>query len=505
MYNVLEYLEASAQRYPNKIAFADKDKDITYQDLWIRSQKIGSCLATHFAPRTPVGVFMEKSVDTIVLLFGIVHAGCFYVMLDVKQPKSRLEHILHTLQSTTIVSSSAYDKDLEKLSYEGTVLDVADLEVEIQEERLAEIRQQALDIDPLYGIFTSGSTGIPKGVTVAHRSVIDFIDVFTNEFQITANDQIGNQAPWDFDVSVKDIYAAICTGATVHIIPKQYFSMPVKLLDYLDERGITTIIWAVSAVCIISTLKGFEYKVPKKLTTVMFSGEVMPVKQLNIWKQYLPHARYINLYGPTEITCNCTYHVIDRDYEQGESIPIGIPFKNERVFLLNEEDKEVKKIRELGEICVVGTAVSLGYYNNAAQTKSAFCQNPLHPQYMEMMYRTGDLGYYNEEGLLCFSTRKDFQIKHMGHRIELGEIENRLECIDEINRACCVFEQNKIIAFYGGEIEKRAIIRELKKDLPMFMIPNVFVRIDMFPLTKNGKIDRRELIKRWEVDAYVSA
>lgn len=505
MYNILEYLESSAQRYPDKVAFADKDKEITYKELLYQSKRIGCTLAKIFEPRTPIPVFMEKSVDTIVLFFGIVHAGCFYVLLDIKQPKSRLEHILHTLCSTTLVSSSSYDKDLSRIEYDGKILYMSDLENDIEDDVLQNIRHQALDIDPLYGIFTSGSTGIPKGVIVAHRSVIDFIDVFTSTFDISEKDIIGNQAPWDFDVSVKDIYSTISTGATMQIIPKQYFSMPTKLLDFLIEREVSTIIWAVSAICIISTLKGFDYKVPEKIKKIMFSGEVMPVKQLTIWKQFLPHALYVNLYGPTEITCNCTYHIIDRDYEQGEIIPIGKPFVNESVFLLNEENKEVRHNGELGEICVTGTAVTLGYYNNYDQTKKSFCQNPLNPYYMETIYRTGDLGYINEEGLLCFSTRKDFQIKHMGHRIELGEIENKLECIKEIQRACCLFEQNKIIAFYDGVIEKKLIIRELKKDLPVFMVPNIFIQIDGFPLTKNGKIDRNELKKLLEEEQNVSA
>ena len=378
-------------------------------------------------------------------------------------------------------------EDLEEKSF---------IDQEILDGRMAE----HIDIDPLYGIFTSGSTGVPKGVIVNHRSTMDFIDVFTETFGIDDSDVIGNQAPWDFDVSVKDIYSTIKTGATMQIIPKQFFSMPAKLLDFICEREVTTIIWAVSAVCIISTLKGFEYKVPEKINKVMFSGEVMPVKQLNIWKEYLPDAMYVNLYGPTEITCNCTYHIIEEEYEPGDVIPMGTPFKNERVFLLDENDNLVKAEPNsgLGEICVSGTAVVMGYYNNWEQTKKAFCQNPLNDKYIEIIYRTGDLGSYNKDGQLCFASRKDFQIKHMGHRIELGEIENAMDKIDEIVRVCCIFEDNKIIAFYEGDIERKPLHRKLKETLPVFMLPNVYKQIDTFPLNKNGKIDRGELKKLLE-------
>lgn len=505
MKSVLEYLETSAIKYPNKIAFSDTSQSITYEELVKESKRLGTQLAKQFSPRTPVPVFMEKSVDTICMFFGIVYAGCFYVLLDTKQPKTRLEHILNTLNVSTMVSSDAYQRDIDRLGYEGSLLLQESLCGDTDEALLETIRQQAMDIDPLYGIFTSGSTGIPKGVIVAHRSVIDFIDVFTTTFKITNEDVIGNQAPWDFDVSVKDIYSTISTGATMQIIPKQYFSFPTKLIDFLYEREVTTIIWAVSAVCIISTLKGFEYKVPTSLKKVMFSGEVMPVKQLNIWKEYLPDVMYVNLYGPTEITCNCTYHIIEEDYEPGDSIPIGKPFANERVFLLDEHNHEVKEPGVKGELCVSGTAVTLGYFNNPEQTKKAFVQNPLNPYYMETIYRTGDLAYYDENQQLYFASRKDFQIKHMGHRIELGEIESTLESLDTIKRACCIFDNNKIHAFYDGDIDKKEIIRGLKKTLPIFMIPNVFRKVDQFPITKNGKIDRNELKKMMEGEANVQA
>ncbi|MEG0360542.1 MAG: amino acid adenylation domain-containing protein [Longicatena sp.] len=503
MYNILDYLENSAKRFPDKVAFADVEKEITYKELVQKAKHIGSQLTSHYEQGMPVPIFMEKSVDAISLFFGVVYAGCFYVMLDTKQPKTRLTHIMETLESKTIMTSQKHSQDLSRLEFEGEIIVLEELTGSLDEEKLNEIRNNMLDIMPLYGIFTSGSTGIPKGVTVAHRSVIDFIDTFTETFEITENDIIGNQAPWDFDVSVKDIYSTIKTGATMQIIPKQYFSMPSKLLDFMCEREITTIIWAVSAVCIISTLKGFDYKIPEKLTKVMFSGEVMPIKQFNIWKQYLPNAMYVNLYGPTEITCNCTYYIIEKDYELGQVIPIGKPFSNEKVFLLDDSDKEVKNTNVMGEICVSGTAVSLGYYNNKEQTEKAFCQNPLNKYYLETIYRTGDLGYYNEEGLLCFASRKDFQIKHMGHRIELGEIENMMDKVEVIKRSCCIFENNKIIAFYDGEIERKELIRYLKKDLPVFMIPNVFMKIDGFPITKNGKIDRQELIKMIKEESNV--
>lgn len=494
--NILQYLENSALRFPEKIAFADNKNSITFCELEKKARIIGTELAKRYSPRTPIPVFMEKSVDTIGVFMGAVYAGCFYVLLDIKQPSFRFFQILDTLEQKTVITSQAYVKDLERTGFSGEVIFLEELVQGKEEpELLKSVREQALDTDPLYGIFTSGSTGVPKGVVVGHRSVLDFIDCFTELFSITDKDVIGNQAPWDFDVSVKDIYSGLKTGATVQIIPKQLFSFPTRLIDFLEEREVTTLVWAVSALCIITTLKGFEYKVPSKINKVLFSGEVMPIKHLNQWKTYIPDAMYVNLYGPTEITCNCTYYVVDREFQPGDVLPMGRAFPNEKVFLLDEEERLVTEPGKNGEVCVTGSALALGYYNNPGQTALAFTQNPLNKCYLERIYRTGDLAYYNDQGELCFATRKDFQIKHMGHRIELGEIEAALEKICEVRRSCCVFdeEKNKIVAFYQGEIDRKLLSRKLASYLPAFMIPNVFRRVEEMPLTKNGKIDRKAL------------
>ena len=292
--SILEYLEESARKYPDKTAFADEHTSCTFKELEQTARRTGTALAKHFTPRNPVPVFMEKSVETIGVFMGAVYAGCFYVLMDTKQPASRLQQILGILDSDVIVTSEKYLKDLEKLEFKGKVLMAPDLAAEQENEAvLNEIREQALDVDPLYGIFTSGSTGVPKGVVVGHRSVLDFIDCFTELFDITDKDVMGNQAPWDFDVSVKDIYSGLKTGATVQIIPKQLFSFPMKLIDYLIEREVTTLVWAVSALCIISTLNGFEYKVPDKIKKILLSGEAMPVKHLNICRKYMPDVMYV--------------------------------------------------------------------------------------------------------------------------------------------------------------------------------------------------------------------
>ncbi|MBQ0000057.1 MAG: amino acid adenylation domain-containing protein [Clostridiales bacterium] len=496
--DILEYLEHSAECFPDKPAFEDEEKSCTFKELVEAGRVIGTELAGKITMNQPVPVLMEKSVDTIKLLMGIVYAGGFYVVMDATHPVGRLNSILETLDTDILIYEEKNEALANELAFTGRRYARGEFgKGEADAALLADVRFRLKDTDPLYGNFTSGSTGVPKGVVVSHRSVIDFIDCFTDIFDITDQDVIGNQAPWDFDVSVKDIYSGLKTGATVQVIPKAKFSIPTALLDFLDERKVTTLTWAVSALCIITTLRGFEYKIPTSIKKVLFSGEVMPMKHLNQWRQYLPDVTYVNLYGPTEITCNCTYYVVDREFDLDEKLPIGKAFPNETVFLLDEENHLITEEDKIGEICVSGTALALGYYNNWEQTNKAFVQNPLNTRYREPIYRTGDLAYYDKDRNLCFASRKDFQIKHMGHRIELGEVELAMNRVPEIIRCLCMYDEkkSKIVAFYQGDINKRDLFRALTAFLPEYMIPNAYRQVEEMPLNKNGKIDRAELKK----------
>lgn len=497
--NVLDYLEKGVRNHPDKILFADEVHEVTYGECMEAARRIGSVIAGRGTGCRPVAVLADREIESLISFMGCIYSGNFYVPVSKEIPQKRMETILGQVQPVGLICREKDREFAGKLDYKGEILIYEELLLgEVQEAVLGKIRERHLDTDPLYAIYTSGSSGTPKGVLVCHRSVIDLVEQFADCFQFDENEIFGNQAPFDFDVSVKDIYSTLRNGATLCIVTRKMITFPKKLVAYLNEKKITTLIWAVSALAVTAEFKGLEKEVPQYLKKIMFSGEVMPVKVLNYWREKLPDVMYVNLYGPTEITCNCSYYVVDREFSLDESLPIGKAFPNTEVFLLNEYGQPVKE-EEIGEICVRGTSLALGYYRNREATERAFCQNPLNKDYPELIYRTGDLGRY-KNGELYYVTRSDFQIKHMGHRIELGEIEAVLDSLDYISRSCCIYDEVKkaIYMFYQAEeaCDKR-IVKDLQVYLPKYMCPNRYVYLERLPLSKNGKIDRVLLKERY--------
>lgn len=491
--NILDYLEETEEKYRYNTAVSDGEESLTWHELIVMAKKTGCGISRITQPGSPVPVMMEKSPITLAVMLGAVYAGCFYVPVNPDNPPERLEKIFQTLEAGIIVTDRKSREYLSSHDKRNKIIMAEDLfREDVQPERLTAIREKSRESDILYGLFTSGSTGTPKAVAVSHGAVIRFISHFTEIFGISRKDIVGNQAPFDFDVSVKDIYSSVMTGAELVLIPKRYFSTPPRLLDYLCEKKVTTLTWAVSALTLVSSLKGLKYRIPEHVDKVMFSGEAMPPKQLRMWQEALPDARFFNLYGPTEITCNCAYYPVERVYEDGEKIPIGKAFPGRKIILLDENDREIASPDSHGEICVAGESLAQGYYRNEEQTKKQFVMYPVSGGEPQRIYRTGDMGYYDKEGRLVFAGRKDFQIKHMGHRIELEEIESAMNAVESVQRSCCIFheEKNRITGFYMGEIEPAEIRKKLKEKLPVYMVPPKLIRMQVMPLNKNGKTDR---------------
>lgn len=490
--NVLEYLEKIEQIVPEKSAYVDDNTCLTFRDVSRRSKGIGSHLIGLGAEREPVIIYMKKSPETITAFYGVIYAGCYYVPIDEEMPLRRMELIIENTNARYLIYDESTRQHIDKLNFQGECISYQEcIQEVIDYAALDRVRKQALDVDPIYVLFTSGSTGMPKGVVGHHRGVIDYIDSLSEVLQFNEDTIFGNQTPLYLDACMKELYPTLKYGATTYLIPKQYFMFPVQLVEYLNEKKINTICWVVSALTMISAFGTFDEVRPQYLKTIAFGSEVFPIKQFNLWKKTLPEAEFYNLYGPTEATgMSCYYHAKNM-FGDEDVIPVGRPFRNTQILLLDEQGRAVKPGMK-GEICIKGTCLTHGYYNNPEKTAEAFVQNPLHSFYPEKIYKTGDLGYLNEDGDLVFASRKDYQIKHMGHRIELGEIEVDVNLLEGVQVCCCVFVKsvNKIVLFYVGQIEKRQLTKELKERLPRYMIPNAIIKLDTLPMTPNGKMDR---------------
>ncbi len=493
--NILEYLEATAARLPEKIAFASKEEALSFQELLTLSKSVGTFLLGYGKRNSPVAVMMEKTPSSIAAFLGCVYSGNFYTPIDSTMPKERVLSILNTLQPQVLLIDEKSKKAADYLEYSGEIVILEEIsETEINNEALLRIRRTAVDADPLYALFTSGSTGIPKGVVITHQSVVNLTEWYTETFDISHQEIMGNQAPFYFDSSVKDIYAVLKTGATMEIIPKQLFSFPLKLMEYVAEKQVNYIDWVPSAFCIVANTGTLEKVVPETLKKIAFCGEIMPTKQYNMWRKKYPNALFANIYGPTEATVDCTYYIVDREFADDEPLPIGYPCRNTDIFILNGD--RLADEGEAGELCIRGRCLAPGYYNNPEKTEEAFIQNPLNPHYPEKIYKTGDVAKYNEYGEIVFLARKDHQIKHMGHRIELGEIETAVNSIDLLENGACIYdtESQKIVLFYcGKEATQSYILKKLRDKVPKYMFPNVMILLEEMPHTLNGKIDRLRL------------
>ncbi|AQW83675.1 amino acid adenylation domain-containing protein [Campylobacter pinnipediorum] len=489
--SVCDFLDNTSSLYPDKIAFVQDDRNISYLEFNISSKKVASKILEYGVSRKPVLIMLPKSIECLVSFLGVARSGNFYTLIDENTPKERILKIVDTLKPSLLITSKENKLDFLDLP---TIFCEDFKSFSIDENKLKIAKENQIDTDLLYVFFTSGSTGTPKGVSIMHKSVIDYTSWVCETFDITKDEVLVNQAPFYFDNSILDIFSTIKTGATLHIVPNSLFSFPIKIIEYIKKHKVSFIFWVPSVLIYFANTNAFQDVYLPYLKKVLFCGEPMPNKQLNILRKCLKDTIFANLYGPTEITDVCSYYICDRDFKDDEILPIGRACKNMQLLVFDDDMSLIdnNNTQSKGELYVRGTGLSVGYYGDKEKTNKAFIQNPLHDNYEDKIYKTGDIVKYNEHGELLCLGRSDGQIKVLGHRVELGEIESIINSHKDILNCACVFLDDKIHCFYESK-EKIDIKIFLKDKLPSYMIPRKYIKLDGFRYNQNGKIDRQLL------------
>lgn len=502
---VQHYFSQSAQKYPNKPAVTCEDVVLTYNELELFSNAFARAIkAAGVSPGELVPFYMKKSTHSIKSILSILKADATYVPIDVHSPAQRLLSILDTCKAKVVVVDNASEADALSI-VAGTTITVLNIEKFSGGDSSA-IEYKNLSIDLAYVLFTSGSTGTPKGVMIPHQAIIDYIDFCVNTYGINADDQISNHAPLYFDNSTFDIYTAFKAGATLHLIHEELNSVLPFLVKWLGERKISVFFCVPSVLTMLLKSRRLKPESFPALRHLLAAGEVLPPVAIREWMKLYPHVQFTNMYGPTEITVDCTYYTIQSVPEADcTAIPIGKARPNMEL-LIRTENGEIIRYPEAdceGELLVRGLAVSYGYLGDETRTQQAFIQNPYVALFKDPLYCTGDLVRMDQDGNFLYLGRMDTQIKYLGYRIELGEIESVIATIDGVVEVVVVFnnsgseDQKHIAALISltDTTDLATLQHTIKSKLPSYMVPTLIKQThEEFPRTPNGKYDRKQIL-----------
>lgn len=497
--NLIELFEQTVNSYPQKIAVIDKDREITFSVL----RRMALQLATKInglavGQNKPIAVFLDKSIESVYTDLGIIYAGDFYMNLDIKTPAERIRNIIQLIEPAVIVSTSRQIKPIADIlpeSLQVILLDEEDWTAEPDAQMILRGLSSIIDTDPSCIINTSGSTGTPKGVVLNHKSFFDFIEWAIDTFRFEDDLIMGSLSPIVFDIYSFELCMLMAKASTLVVLPAHLAAFPAKILEVLEQHRVNFLFWVPTIMVNIANMDLLSTFHLESLRTVWFAGEVFPTKQYNYWHRQLPKVTFANLYGPIEITLDCTYYIINKEIPDEQPLPIGYPCRNTDILVLDDDDRLVTEPEVEGELCVRGTSLAMGYYNNPEKTAAAFVQNPLNKAYPEVIYRTGDIVCYDAEGLIMFKGRKDNIVKHMGYRTDLGEIEHIIiNTLKLVKNGCIVYNQKEkqITLFYESEQEIPAseFRMQIGRVLPKYMIPTAYHHLEQLQRNANGKIDR---------------
>jgi amino acid adenylation domain-containing protein len=526
-YALHQLLSESATRHPDAEAVRLLNDSITYRELETRSNQLAHALINSGVTRGDrVGIYLQKSPAAIVSIFGILKTGACYVPVDANAPGPRLLEIARQCEFRVLITSGTLFEKLRDTSpeewpmsaifYVDKVPDVPALAPQsfsfadkLSNEPATSPSVEVISHDLAYILFTSGSTGTPKGVMLSHLNALTFVNWGFETFAVTAQDRLSNHAPFNFDLSIFDIFVAVKAGASISLVPEGLSVFPVQLSSFIQDQRITVWYSVPMVLRLLESRGKLEQRDLSALRLVLFAGEVFPTKHLRALMQKLPHPRYANLYGPTE-TNVCAYYPVQPIASEGSApIPIGKACANTDLIAIDANGRKITEPGQEGLLYARGSIVMQGYYGRPKESAACFIRNPFAGGREENLYCTGDWVTFDEKGNYLFVGRKDHMIKTRGYRVELGEIEAVMVAHPAVEEAVALAMPDdqigntiRAIVTVGDShsVTSPELKRHCAEKLPPYMIPEGIEFRDALPRTGNGKIDRqhlqREMVER---------
>jgi amino acid adenylation domain-containing protein len=513
-------LEESARRFPDKPAVLFDESVLSYAELDRISSRLAHVLIENGLRRGDrVGIWMPKSIASIVSMHGILKAGGVYVPLDPGAPPERVRYIVEDCGIRLLVSAPAFLERVREIVIGGSApavilaahgpLAPGDFPVRVvpYDSVLSHPATEpppiaTLSTDLAYILYTSGSTGTPKGVMISHLNALNFVGWAYDEFHVAHDDVLSNHAPYHFDLSIFDVFAAMKAGATLAIVPEELAYFPWRLAEWIDRNAIS--VWySVPSILTMMVRRGrLERLRFQRLRLVLFAGEVFPVRYLRELMQAVPQPQYCNLYGPTETNVITYHHVAGVPHEDAAPLPIGKACANIDVVVVDDNGRVVTQPGIEGELYARGPNVAQGYWGDPEKTGKVFVQSPFQSHFPETVYRTGDIVMLGEDGSYVFRGRRDHMIKSRGYRIEAGEVESAIYRHPQVLETAVVPVPdedigNRIKAFVvtrdAGALEPAEIQQHCAGFLPGYMVPGVVAFLHALPKTSTGKVDKKAL------------
>ena len=493
---IVELFEEQVERTSEKIAIETEGKGLTYNELNQRTNIIGRLLRSKgVKPDNIVGIMLDRSVDMITAIIGVLKSGGAYLPIDPEYPIKRIKYIIEDSDIDILITK----RDLIKQSnLTKEIISIEDISIKDKDTSNLKIINKATDL--AYVIYTSGSTGNPKGVMIEHKSLINTINWMQRKYPLENKDIILQNTTFTFDVSVWELLWWSIYGGSVYLLEPNQEKEPNKILEVIQKKKITIMHFVPS---MLSAFLKYVEQVNMnnkeiKLRQVFTSGEALQINHVEEFYRYFYNVKLSNLYGPTEATIYSSYYDCENK-EYLKPIPIGKPIDNIKLFIL-DKNRNLQPIGVVGELYIAGDGLGRGYINKPELTAEKFVENPFKKG--ERMYKTGDLARWLPDGNIEYLGRIDHQVKIRGYRIELGEIENIITKQKGVKGVVVLSRKDKIeMDYLCAYIEKEAYITiesikgEIRKELPEYMIPSVFIEVNEIPLTSNGKIDRKSLLK----------